>query len=261
MPKPTTNILLPLGTLYAHKVPHYCIEGDGSATGSVGLGLLLAERNNVLINISFFLSMSVVFGDGFGGQIVQETVQVVQDSAVALLCDVPDANPPPEIVWFNSAGEMIKFVENEIVLEDDGRYLFLATLTAERLQDMYCCQVMNVNLTETITSSTQYSLSDDLPAGELLVYKGIGDLVGRSGDTLEFRYVVGYRPTVPSTVGQIIICTLGEGSEALSNAGIRVTVPVPEPVGSKNRLAINCIVATSDGFIELDGGSLTIVGK
>ena len=220
--------------------------------------MLLAERNTVLI-IIFSFSPCLVFGAGFGGQIVQENVQVVLGGAVALQCMVPDANPPPEIVWFNSAGEMIKFVENEVFLEEDGRYLFLATLTAERLQDMYRCQVTNVNLTETIISSTQYSLSDDLPAGEPLVYKGIGDLVGRSGEMLDFIYVAGYRPTGSGNVGIIISCTLEDG--VLSNAGLRVAVPVPKPIGSKNKLAITCVVLTSDGSIEPAEGSLTIVGK
>ena len=206
--------------------------------------------------------MSVVFGAGFRGNIVQENVQVVLGGAVALLCDVPNANPPPEIVWFNSAGEMIEFVENEVFLEEDGRYLFLATLTEERLQDMYRCQVTNVNLTDTITSSTWYSLSDDLPAGEPVVYKGIGDLVGRSGDMLDFIYVAGYRPIVSSNVGIIISCTLEDRGGVLPNIGLRVTVPVPEPVGSKNTLIIICsVVSIPDGSIGMAEGSLTIVGK
>ena len=205
--------------------------------------------------------MSVVFSDGFGGQTVQENVQVVLGGAVALLCDVPYTNPPPEIQWFNSAGQIVEIV-GDVVLEENGRYLFLATLTAQRLQDSYRCQVTNVRLTETIISSTLYSLSDDLPEREPLVYKEIGDLVGRSGDTLESRYVVGYRSSDSGNVGITILCRLEDRNGVLPNAGLRVAVPVPKPVGSKNILTITCIVVSfSDGAIGMAEGSLTIVGK
>ena len=207
--------------------------------------------------------MSVVFGDGFAGSNIDKNVQVVLGGAVALQCMVPDANPPPEILWFNSAGQMVELVDDQVILEENGRYLILVTLTAEILEDSYRCRVINVRLTETVISSTQYSLVDDLPSGEQLVYKEIGNLTGRSGDTLNFIYVAGYRPTGSGFIRIIISCRLGDEDmdDNLPNTGLIVTVPVPKPIGSKNKLAITCDVVTSDGPIEQAEGSLTIVGK
>ena len=66
--------------------------------------------------------------------IIEVPVAVALNSAVALECDVLDANPPPQIKWFDDQGEIQAIQDgNSVRFLDSGRYLYIKRLQAVHL--------------------------------------------------------------------------------------------------------------------------------
>ena len=115
------------------------------------------------------------------------------NSDVALECDVLDANPPPQIKWFDDQGEIQEMIQgNNVRFLDGGHYLYLRRLHPAHLERQYYCTVTNANLSQEVSSPIRYVLTDNLPRGVLKDYKQIGDLTAFVGNTsIEFAYVGG----------------------------------------------------------------------
>ena len=150
--------------------------------------------------ITFYsLDYSNQFGPDFDGfermteSTIQVPVPVAQNSDVALECDVLDANPPPQIKWYDDQGEVQEIRQsNNIRFLDNKRYLFIRRLQPSHLERQYYCSVSNVNLSHEISAPTRYVLVDNLTQGKLRDYKQIGDLRAFVGnESFEFTYVGG----------------------------------------------------------------------
>ena len=132
--------------------------------------------------------------DGFE-QANDSTVEipVALGSDVALECDVLDANPPPQIKWWNDQEEIQEMREsNSVRFLDGGRYLYVRNLQAVHLDRHYHCIITNANLSMEISAPTRYVLVDNLSQGVLIDYKQIGDLRAFVGNmSFEFAYVGG----------------------------------------------------------------------
>ena len=63
------------------------------------------------------------------------SVPIALNSAVALECDVLDANPPPQIKWYSNQGAIQEVtVDNSVRFLDGGHYLYLRRLQPSHLE-------------------------------------------------------------------------------------------------------------------------------
>ncbi len=181
------------------------------------------------------LSFSVAFG-GFQNETGGTTlVSVALGSDVALECDVdlPNTNPPPEIVWRFGDGTEV----NEITMNnkrrflENRRYLYITTLNAADLMPTYRCEVTNAFLDFTAQAPTTYTLVDTLPLNQFIEYKPIGELTAFVGNTsFEFAYVGGYRGATIATSGTANVLSLGPNE--IANVGNIATInDITEPAG------------------------------
>ena len=162
--------------------------------------------------------------DGFVKQFAESNVSVpvALNSEVALECDVLDANPPPQIKWYNDQGpiEEVMLQNNLIRFLDGGRYLYLSKLQTSHLERQYYCAVTNANLSQEISAPTRYVLTDSLTQGVLIDYKQIGNLTAFVGNTsLEFAYVGGvFGRTINGTHSTLMVN--GDEVSSLGNIGM-----------------------------------------
>ena len=145
--------------------------------------------------LCFVLSVSVSDFDGFTGP-TTETVNVTtddDDDTVALECYVGDANPPPQIRWLRNGMALAEqLTNNQLRFLDNGRYLLIRELTTAQVTGVnYQCQVTNARLHEMVTSSTMYTLVDNIGTNEFRIYKRLINRTILSGDTVEMSYVAG----------------------------------------------------------------------
>ena len=131
--------------------------------------------------------------DGFKQLAENTSIPVALNSDVALECNVLDANPPPQIKWFNDQGEIQEVMQNNIVrFLDNRRYLYLRDLKSIHLEQRYYCAVTNANLSQEVSAPTRYILTGNLTQGVLMDYKQIGNLTAFVGNTsFEFAYIGG----------------------------------------------------------------------
>lgn len=124
---------------------------------------------------------------------IEVPVPVALGSDVALMCDVLDANPPPQIKWYDNQGEIQEIIQgNEVRFLDNRHFLYLRRLQVTHLEQQYYCAVTNANLSQEVVAPTRYVLTDNLRQGVLMDYKPIGDLRAFVGNTsFEFAYVGG----------------------------------------------------------------------
>ena len=153
---------------------------------------------------------------------VEVPIPVALNSDVALECDVLDAEPPPQIKWYNDTGAIQEVTRNNKVrFLDGGRFLYLRTLDSSHLEQQYYCAVTNVNLNKEISAPTRYVLIDNLTQGVLIDYKQIGDLTAFVGNTsIEFAYVggvFGEHLKINDTVNTLTVG--GHGVRSLGNIG------------------------------------------
>ena len=124
---------------------------------------------------------------------MQVSVPVALNSDVALECDALDAKPPPQIKWYDDQGPIQEVLQgNNVRFFDGGRYLYLRKLQATHLERQYYCTITNANLSQEIAAPSRYTLTDNLPQGELMDYKQIGNQTAFVGNTsFEFAFVGG----------------------------------------------------------------------
>ena len=183
---------------------------------------------------------------------IEVPIPVAQNSDVALECDVLDANPPPQIKWYDDQGEVQEIRQsNNVRFLDNKRYLFIRRLQPSHLEQQYYCSVSNANLSQEVSAPTRYVLIDNLTQGELIDYKQIGDLIAFVGNTsFEFAYVGGvYGDNVNGTINTFSVNS--SGVSVLENVGIIHTIPSP----GHSILEANVLY---NGFSEIKRGTLTI---
>ena len=197
-------------------------------------------------------------------------VQVVLEQPAALECKVRPSNPPPIVQWKRS-GVIVTSPVNTVFTIEVGRYLFISSVkesSPNRLGE-YRCEVTSALIDDLEVSPTTYNVMNNLPAGTVVTYKPIGDLVGSVGETLSFLYVGGYRSSSRSSFndGVTLRCTIpgfiSQGAFTTTGQRLSFTVPSPAEVGGTTKVTIQCVRLLADTGV--DGGSvngtLTIVSK
>ena len=110
---------------------------------------------------------------------------------VALSCNVTDAKPPPEIVWYYEDGSQISSGNNPYY-QNGGQYLVIFGLTTADINHRYRCGVTNARLYHKVLSNITYSLNDlDSSFPDFVVYKHLENKTVLVGDTAEFTVVAG----------------------------------------------------------------------
>ena len=181
------------------------------------------------------------------------SVPVALNSAVALECDVLDANPPPQIKWYSDQGAIQEVTQNNRVrFLDSGCYLYLGSLQPSHLERQYYCAVTNVNLNQEISSPTRYVLTDNLTQGVLIDYKQIGDLTVFVGNaSIQFAYVgTVFGDITNTTVNRMTVDDVEVAS--LGNIGIVDLVSM-----MKGLLKLEARVSYN-GMIAVRKGTLTV---
>lgn len=108
------------------------------------------------------------------------TLPTVLNGAVAMECDVLDARPKPEIRWFADTNprpivEVKK--QNQILYLDDGRYLYIRTLTPMQRMMSYHCEIRNAFLSPTsVRAPTTYVLDGNILSFTLAEYRSADEL-------------------------------------------------------------------------------------
>ena len=175
------------------------------------------------------------------------------NSDVTLECDVLDANPPPQIKWYDDQGEIQEMREsNSVRFLDRGRYLYLRSLQAAHLDRCYHCAVTNVNLSQEVAAPTRYVLVDNLTQGVLMDYKQIGDLTAFVGNTsFEFSYIGGvFGNIVNGTANRLFVNDIPV--DVLGNIGSIERVSSPGRFILKAEINYNGIVARRNGTLSVN---------
>ena len=180
------------------------------------------------------------------------------NSDVALECDVLDANPPPQIKWYDDQNEIQEVKEgNRIRFLDGGRYIYLRNLQVTQLERQYYCNVTNANLSLEISAPTRYVLVDNSTQGILIDYKQIGNLRAFVGNSsFEFSYVGGvFDGKRNETVNRF---TVNDSIDVgiLGSIGI-----IPQGILTTPGMVHLTATVSYNGMSEMRSGTLTIYRK
>ena len=89
-----------------------------------------------------------------------ESIDVILNDDVALLCDV-QASPPPMIEWLDDFGVIADDpIGNTVRYLNGGRYLLLSSLSLQQASRTYHCRVTNALIHTTVESGGNYTLND-----------------------------------------------------------------------------------------------------
>ena len=135
--------------------------------------------------ITFFFFAVAVF-DGFErANLSAVSIATVQGGVVALECDFLAAMPVPDVKWYMDNGTEAIGV---------GRYLFINTLRAEQRAAQFHCEVTNALLSSTPRRApTIYTLSEDIPEDEYIVYELPTSYITEVGSTLDVQYAAAFQ--------------------------------------------------------------------
>lgn len=101
----------------------------------------------------------------------------VLNGAVAMECDVLDARPKPEILWFRNNDPTPVVKERGILYFEGGRFLFIPQLTPLQRMSSYHCEVANAYPFLThVRAPTTYLLDGNIPSFTLKVYRPVDEL-------------------------------------------------------------------------------------
>ena len=191
-----------------------------------------------------------------GENTVEVSVPVALNSDVALECDVLDANPPPQIKWYNDMGAIQEVQQgNNVRFLENGRYLYLRRLQAAHLERLYYCTVTNANLSQEVAASIRYMLTNNIAQGLLVDYKQIGNLRAFVGNTsFEFAFVGGvFGDFVNETINTLFVN--GDEVAILGNIGIIDTISIPGIVH------LEAVVHYNGGLTAVRNGTMNVFRK
>ena len=183
---------------------------------------------------------------------IEVPIPVALNSDVALECDVLNANPPPQIKWYDDHGEIREIqLSNRVRFLDDGHYLYLRRLQPTHLERQYYCAVTNVNLSQEVSAPTRYVLTDNLTQGVLMDYKQIGNLRAFVGNTsIEFAFIGGVFGDHRNETINILYVNGGE-VPTLGNIGIIDRISVSGMVRLEAIVRYNHLNAMRSGIMTV----------
>ena len=127
-------------------------------------------------------------------------VATVLGGAVALECDFLAAMPVPDVKWYMDNGTDVIGV---------GQYLFISSLTAKQRAAQFHCEVTNALLSSTPRRApTIYTLSEDIPEDELIVYELPTSYITEVGSTLAVQYAAAFREAGETTGRELAVFCL-----------------------------------------------------
>ena len=218
--------------------------------------------------------------DGFDNRSAVEVVNVATgaNGNVALECRVRDANPPPQIQWFDGNGMLTEdMTNNRLRFLDNGRYLLIRSLTTAQVTTNYYCSVTNVHLHETMRSPTTYDLDPTLGSNDFMIYKSFVDrtltLVGGGPGTVQWSYIAGAgtgvmvfglvtcrrRQTAP-TPGEIPGLILSQEVGGVIDDTISTVDDNIPSVAESVTFEVNCPLV-GDGRTNISRATLTVLGR
>ena len=148
-------------------------------------------------------------------------IDTILGGAAAIKCDVLDAAPDPEIEWFSDETRVFSgpSASSMIVYVDDGRYLYIRSLTGAQRGAKYHCEVANKLGNQRAVSPTTYSLTGDIEAGVVTEYRPLEPVFIRLGYTDETP--VYYPAAIPRADGAAsslgIVCPSNSNFSSLSS--------------------------------------------
>ena len=164
-------------------------------------------------------------------------IATVQEGAVALECDFQDARPVPDVNWYMDNGTDVIGV---------GRYLFICSLTPEQRAAQFHCEVTNALLSSTPRRApTIYTLSEDIPENELIVYELPTSYITEVGSTLAVQYAAAYLEAGETTGRELaVLCS----TDVYSGNGLQGTYSGFTTTGD---MSFPCSVVGGDGSVPI----------
>jgi hypothetical protein len=166
------------------------------------------------------------FFDGIIAPSGTESIDVILNQDIALLCDV-QASPPPVIEWLDGFGVLADDpVGNTVRYLEGGRYLLLSSLSFQQANQTYHCRVTNALLHTTVESNGMYTLNDlgGAPVPDLRISKELEDIVALVGETAVFSFVGITSPAIPRVY---LLDSSSEGINTVGSLGIVGDVQLP----------------------------------
>lgn len=200
--------------------------------------------------------------NGFRNQ-EAEVVEIgtILGGAVAIECDVLDAAPVPRIEWFADdqkiASSMIEYV-------DDGRYLYIQSLTEQQRNAQYHCEVANKYMYLRAIAPTTYTLTGNIGMNYVTVYKALEPIFVSLGETEQT--VVVYVAAVPRADGTAsvlgISCPTDPNVIIVSNGSVITIQSRFTKSDSVESLDITCVLVGSPITPSPEVHfSFTVIGK
>ena len=167
------------------------------------------------------------------------SIATVQGGAVALECDFLAARPVPDVNWYMDNGTDVIGV---------GRYLFISTLTAEQRAAQFHCEVTNALLSSTPRRApTIYTLYEDIPEDELIVYELPTSYITEVGSTLDVQYAAAFRAAGETTGRELAVSCLAMLATHSGN-GLQGTFSGFTTTGD---MSFPCSVIGGDGSVPI----------
>lgn len=219
----------------------------------------------MLINYDLRLSHSLVF-DGFFTE-TERTLNIltVEGGAVSLICDVRGSNPTnPQIEWFADDVLLVEdLVNNTLLYLNDGRNLYIQTLSAAQRMMRYHCELITFEGVRMRNPDT-YVLTQNIFGSGILEYFGLssgGIILAEVGVPVQFVYAAAaidgldIQVTCPSTSS----VTYSVTNQYVITATALMAPSFP-PGGNIASLQLECRV-TGSGIDELIFGTLFFIGE
>ena len=190
---------------------------------------------------------------------LQEVLTAV-GGAVTFRCDHLEGNPPPVIQWY-ADNLLVNPIprNNEILIEEEGRYLFIRRLTSVQQQQQYHCEATNPLLNTMFRSPITY-MPVAAPSDTFVVHKILGTSYALVNE--EIRAL--YGAVAVDSMGRwnnIVIDCEGDDLTIIVAGGLLLRVsPITMPTNDDG-LIVSCTVQTIDGRFKFPELILIVGGK
>ena len=154
---------------------------------------------------------------------------------------------------------------SEVLFLDGGRYLYIRALTAAERMMRYHCVVNNFrdeNGVMPVRAPTTYTLNTDLANEGITVYRELGTMSGRVGDTVQFVYAAAARDMNNNRPDVFITCSSNPFVTFVSSSNL-VDVTLTAAAGSEDEVNFTCTLITPppNSYTEDVMGTIIVSSK
>ena len=214
-------------------------------------------------SISYCEFIFAVFNGFRNRDIRTEQLRTVVDGAVAMECDFLDASPSPQVQWVMNNVITID-VTDDILFLEEGRFLYIRSLTSQQRGSSFHCEVVNAFLgTMPQRSPTTYTLEGDIPSGILETYIGDRSVTAILGEPVEVVLVAAADGTLDQTAQVILTCVENSPAMVTISSDVMATFTGLPDVEGNRQLNFTCdiVVLRADVADSTVTYSFNIVGK